>query len=349
MTTEVQAVTFVGPRDLEVRTRPLPTCGSEQVRVRNLYSGISAGTEMNVFRGAAPQWRTRRDGKNGLFVLSGEPQWSYPLEYGYAAVGRIEELGSAVPSDAGLKVGDLVFTYTPHASANVVPWRNAIPLPALEDPRVGVFVANLNTALNGLLDARPTFGDVVVVSGLGVIGLLLVQLLKRSGAALIVGVDHVGERRAAAERFGAHLVLGPGDGVAEQVREQTDGRGADVVIEVSGASPALNEAIRIAGFNGRVIAMSWYGGTFESLSLSGEFHHNRVRIISSQVGAINPELGPLWTTERRQRLVLRLLGELDLGSLITHTVPIAEAARAYSLVDKGGDGLIQCVFSYTSS
>ena len=346
MTREVQAVTFVGPRNIELRTRSLPACGTEQVRISTLYSGISAGTEMNVFRGSAPQWRTKRDPRNGLFVPSEGPQWSYPLEYGYATVGVVEEVGSAVPGESAPKVGSLVFAYTPHVSANIVPWRSVQVLPKLKDPRVGVFVASLNTALNGLLDAGPVFGDVTVVSGLGVIGLLLVQLLKRSGVDLIVGVDQVTARRAAATRLGAQLVVPPGEGVAEEVRKQTSNRGADIVIEVSGASQALNEAVRIAGFNGRVIAMSWYGGTFESLSLSGEFHHNRIRILSSQVGAINPQLGPLWTLQRRQELVLGLLNELDLASLITHTIPVAEAAQAYALVDAGDEDLIQCVFSY---
>lgn len=346
MTREVRAVTFVSPRSIELRTRSLPVCGTEQVRVSSLYSGISAGTEMNVFRGSAPQWRAKRDPRNGLFVPSEDPQWSYPLEYGYATVGMVEEVGNAVPSESALKVGSLVFTYTPHVSANIVPWRNVQVLRELKDPRAGVLVASLNTALNGLLDAGPVFGDVVVVSGLGVIGLLLVQLLKRSGVGLVVGVDQVSARRATAARLGAQLVFAPGESVAEEVRRQTSNRGADIVIEVSGASQALNEAVRIAGFNGRVIAMSWYGGTFESLSLSGEFHHNRIRIVSSQVGAINPELGPLWTLQRRQDLVLSLLNELDLASLITHTIPVAEAARAYALVDEGDEDLIQCVLSY---
>src|SRR5438093_11071554 len=80
-------------------------------------------------------------------------------------------------------------------------------------------------------------------------------------------------------------------GVAEKVRALTQNRGADVVIEVSGAAPALNEAIRTVGLGGRVVAMSWYGGTFESLNLAGEFHHKRPRILSSRVGWVNAGLG----------------------------------------------------------
>ena len=134
--------------------------------------------------------------------------------------------------------------------------------------------------------------------------------------------------------------------MAATVRSLTENRGADVVIEVSGAASALNEAIRTVGFAGRVIAMSWYAGTFESLNLAGEFHHNRPRIISSQVGSLNPDLGPLWSTARRQEFVSQLLTELELAPLFTHGFPIERASEAYDLVDKGADGLVQCVLTY---
>ena len=163
---------------------------------------------------------------------------------------------------------------------------------------------------------------------------------------MLIGVDGVPSRRELAARTGADAVIDPSEGVAERVRALTQNRGADIVIEVSGAPPALNEAIRTVGFGGRVIAISWYGGPFESLNLAGEFHHNRPRIISSQVGAVNPDLGPLWDTSRRQELVTRLLGELELAPLFTHEFPIDKAPEAYAAVDRGVDGLVQCVLTY---
>jgi 2-desacetyl-2-hydroxyethyl bacteriochlorophyllide A dehydrogenase len=341
--TTARSAVIVGPRAVEVREQEVDPPGPGQVLVRTLVSAISAGTEMNVYRGRAPQWRTRQDPVSGLFVPTDEPDWSYPLAYGYAAVGRVEMLGSGVDRP---QVGDLVFTYTPHASVTVLAAADAIILPPLDDPRAGALTANLNTALNGVLDARPTFGDTVVVSGLGVIGLLVVQLLRRSGARTVVGIDAVGERRAAAQRFGADHVLAPDGTVAAAVRELTGNRGADIVIEVSGASPALNEAIRTVGVAGKVVALSWYGGTFESLSLSGEFHHNRPRIVASQVGAVNFELGPLWSVGRRKALVNELLAELDLVPLLTHELPIDQAAAAYKTVDEGAEGLIQHLITY---
>ena len=138
-------------------------------------------------------------------------------------------------------------------------------------PHAGAFVANLNTALNGVLDARPVIGDVVVVSGLGVIGLLITQLLRRTGATLIISVEVVERRRQFAARFGADVVMDPSEGsIAERVRALTDNRGADIVIEVSGAPAALNEAIRTVGYGAKVVVLSWYGQNLGAVNLAGE-------------------------------------------------------------------------------
>jgi len=342
-----RAVTFIGPKQVEVRERVLPDPRPGEVVVETLYSGISGGTEMNVFRGLAPQWRSRRDPVTGLFKPTDQSDWSYPLTYGYAAVGRIAEIAGPLPNGSALSIGDLVYSYTAHASVSVVAGDAVVRLPALDDPRTGVFLANLNTALNGLLDARPTFGDVVVVSGLGVIGLLTVQLLRLSGTGLLIAVDAVEHRRDLASRFGADVVISPRDGgVAERVRSLTENRGADIVLEASGSAPALNEAVRTVGYGAKVVVLSWYGGSLDSVNLSGEFHHNRPRIISSQVGGINPDLGPLWHIERRKALATNLVPRLELEPLVTHEFPVEEAAKAYALVDEGNEDLVQCVLSY---
>jgi len=337
-----QCVTITAPRAVAVATMEAPVPAPNEVLIRTAFSGISAGTEMNVYRGDAPQWRSRQDAGSALFV-PGEPDFTYPLVYGYANVGTVEEVGAAVETVAP---GTLVFSYTPHCSWVVAAAEGVVALPELADVRRGVFLANLSTALNGVLDARPSIGDVVVVSGLGVIGLLVTRLMRRAGAGLVVGVDRLDHRRRRALEAGANHVLDPGDSVAEAVRDLTNGRGADIVVEASGAAPALNEAIRIVGFEGLVIALSWYGGTFEGLRLSGEFHHNRVRIRSSQVGAVNPELGPRWSVERRTQLALGLLAELPLEEYITHEFAPSDASRAYGLIDSLSDDVIQCVFTF---
>ena len=335
-------VTITGPREVALLDAASPSPDRGQVLIRTTYSGISAGTEMNVYRGVAPQWSQRQDPDSGLF-LAGEPEWTYPLVYGYANVGVVEELGPAV---SGVSVGDTVFSYTPHCRLVVANAGDVVLLPEFPDPRRGVFLANLNTALTGVLDARPSLGSAVLVSGLGVIGLLVTQLLRRTGVGLLIGVDPVEQRRQLALEAGADLVYDPREPVPELVRERTDGRGADIVIEVSGAPPALMQAIRTAGFNALVVAMSWYGGSFDGLKLSGEFHHNRVRIQSAQVGAVNPDLGPLWSVERRTALATELLLALPLERYITHEFRPEQAAEAYAMLDRLTEPALQCVFDF---
>jgi 2-desacetyl-2-hydroxyethyl bacteriochlorophyllide A dehydrogenase len=341
--TTAKAAVLTGPCRVEVREVEVPAPGQGEVQIASMFSGISAGTEMNVYRGRAPMWRMRIDPSTRLFQPSDDPEWTYPLTYGYANVGRVIDAGTDVMSPS---VGDVVFSYMPHQSVVLAKAESTVRLPDQLEPRLGVLNANLNTALNGVLDAHPSTGDVVVVSGLGVIGLLVTQLVRRAGAGLVIGVDRLRFRRDLASRIGADTVLDPSEGVAEKVRALSENRGADIVIEVSGAAPALNEAIRTAGVGGRVIAMSWYGGTFENLNLSGEFHHNRPRVISSMVGSVNPDLGPLWSTGRRQQVVSRLLTELELAPLFTHELPVDRAAEAYALVDQAPEGLVQCVLTY---
>jgi 2-desacetyl-2-hydroxyethyl bacteriochlorophyllide A dehydrogenase len=328
---------------VEVRDVDVPAPGPGEVQVATLYSGISAGTEMNVYRGSAPQWELHRDPATKLFSRNKSADWTYPMVYGYANLGRVARVGAEVTS---LDEGDVVFTYSPHQTLVVAPAEAAVRVPQGVEAKFAVLNANLNTALNGVLDARPSMGDAVVVSGLGVIGLLVTELVRRAGAGLVVGVDGVASRRRLAQTLGADVVLDPGEAVAERVRGLTKNRGADVVIEASGVPAALHEAIRTVGFAGRVVAIGWYRGSFESLNLAGEFHHNRPRIISSQVGSMNPDLGPLWDLARRQEVVSELLGRLQLEALFTHEFPFERAADAYAAVDDSAEGLVQCVLVY---
>ena len=345
MAATARALYFTGPRALRIEEEPLRDPGPGEVAIEAIVSGISAGTELNVYRGLAPQWRKHMDPKSRLF-LDGGADWTWPARYGYASVGRVAGAG---PDVEGLAPGDLVFAYVPHGTANIAPARAVVPLGPIGDPALGVFLANVNTAFNGVLDARPALGSDVVVSGLGVIGQIVVRLLSRAGVRTIVAVDGIGSRRDRARAGGATHLLDPrSDSVAEAVRDLTGGRGADLVIEVSGAAPALNEAIRTVGYNGLVVAMSWYGGSFETLSLSGEFHHNRPRIVSSQVGAVNPDLGPLWSLPRRAAIAREYLDVFatDLTNFITHRLPLAEAQRGYDLIDQGDPDVMQVVIDY---
>ncbi|TMD39462.1 MAG: zinc-binding dehydrogenase [Chloroflexi bacterium] len=331
-----RAVWFRGPREVELRDEEIRSPNPGEVRVRALRSAISHGTEMLVYRGEV-------DPAMSLDLPTLRGSFAFPIKYGYAAVGRVERIGREV---VRLKEGDLVFARHPHQSCFLVHQEGAEPLPSTVDTEAATLLANLETAVNILLDAHPRTGDRVAVFGQGVVGLLVTRLLRRAGMQMIVAVDAIARRRALASALGADLVLKPGDDLAEQVMSATGGSGVDLAVEISGNPSALNLAIDCVRFQGTVVVASWYGTKPVSLRLGGAFHRNRLHIISSQVSHLDPALGPDWTPARRMQLAITLLEELETAPLISHRFPLEEAADAYRLIDKHPDETVQVLFTY---
>ncbi len=185
-----EAVWFGAPRQVEIREEPVRAVGPEDVRVCAIVSGLSAGSEMLVYGGHAPP-----DLQPDLPTIGGD--FRLPIKFGYASVGRVVEVGSAV---ADLAVDDLVFVHHPHQTEYVVAGDAPIRLPAGLPPETGVFSANLETAVTVVLDAHPRLGEAVLVVGQGVVGLLITMLLRRIGAKPIVTVDLHERRRAGFDR-----------------------------------------------------------------------------------------------------------------------------------------------------
>jgi 2-desacetyl-2-hydroxyethyl bacteriochlorophyllide A dehydrogenase len=343
---KIKAVEITGLREVSLVEDEIAGPGAGEVAIRSLFSGISHGTEMNVYRGDAPMWQLKRDRRTRLFVESEEPQWDYPLRYGYACVGVVTEVGSDVTE---FDEGDVVFSFAPHQSAHVLSAGSVSKLPEGIDPRAGVLTAVLNTTFNGILDADLHLGECVVVFGQGVLGQLTVQWAKLSGASPVIAVDLIEKRLEISKRVsGADLVFNAGEvkDIAMAVRALTDNRGADVVFEFSASDRALNEAVRTVCYNGKVIVMSWYAGALANVYLGAEFHHNRIQLISSQISGISPELSHRWSAARRMEAVLSLMPKLNLDGLITDVVDLEGAAAAYEMIDKRPEGILQVVLDY---
>jgi 2-desacetyl-2-hydroxyethyl bacteriochlorophyllide A dehydrogenase len=331
-----RALWFESAREARLRAAEAPPPGPDEVRVRAAASGVSAGTELLVYRGEVPE-----DLPLDLPTLEGS--FGFPIKYGYAAAGRVLDAGSAVEH---LHPGDPVFVHHPHQSVFTVPAELPVRLPAGLDPELGVFAANLETALNILHDTPLRFGETAVIFGQGVVGLLVTQLLKRAGAEPVLAVDPISRRRKLALALGADEAFEPGKGLPEAVREATGGRGADVAVEVSGSGAALQSAIDCVAEEGTVVAASWYGTKPVTLQLGGGFHRGRVRLRSSQVGRINPELAPRWSLRRRLETVTGLLPRLRLRELVSHRLPFARAPEAYRLLEERPEEAVQVILDY---
>jgi threonine dehydrogenase-like Zn-dependent dehydrogenase len=154
------------------------------------------------------------------------------------------------------------------------------------------------------------------------------------------------ERRELALVGGAHAAFEPGEDLGARIGEATAGRGADVVVEASGSGVALQAAIESVADEGTVVVASWYGTKPVSLALGGHFHRGRVRLRSSQVGRLNPELCARWDRARRMETVIGLLGQLRLEELVSHRIPFERALDAYRLLDERPGEAVQVVLDY---
>lgn len=317
-----------------------------EVLVTTTFSGISAGTELGAFSGTNPYLNKCWDERRRLFV-EGTASHPYPVRgWGYEEVGRVTQLGPGV--DDGL-LGVPVWGIWGHRSAAVLPAANlrGHQLAAEVDPVCGVFARPGAVAMNALLDADAHPGETMVIFGQGVIGLLLTALASAAGVR-VMAVDPSPTRLRLAERFGADTVMAEPSSAAEVVRSLTGDRGADVAVEISGNYRALGEAIRCVGLHGLVVVASFYQGEVRGLNLGEEFHHNRVRLVSSQVGAVKPSISHKWTRERLHKHFMSLVNshQLDPSPLVTHRIAASECQAAYDLLSAGEPDVFQVVLQF---
>lgn len=342
------ALVLNAPRTLAFESLEQSTLGPEDVRIRTLFSGVSAGTELSQYRGTNPFMHRRWDAESRLFTAAAEPSWPYPVRnLGYEEVGEIVEVGAAVND---ICTGQRVFGTWGHRTHHIAHRGFARDrlMPAGADPRIGIFSHIGAVALNGVHDAAVRMGDLVVVFGLGVPGQIVAQAARASGAT-VVGVDPVKARREMALRLGANRVLDPTQtSVAETIKSETGGRGADVCIEVSGAAPALAEAIRTVAYSSRVVAMGFFQGEARGLALGEEFHHNRVELICSQISGVSPAASHRWSKLRLWQTAVRLQheGRLNLIPLITHSIAFLEAPALFSRIDAGDPDMLQAMLTF---
>ncbi len=330
-----EAVWFPAPGMVEIRGEPVRPVGPRDAKVTAVVSGLSAGSELLVYRGLAPNEPPDLPTIEGSFEL--------PIKFGYASVGRVVQVGADVEA---LAVDDVVFVHHPHQTEYVVP--ADVPIPLSNDMPVshGVFTANLETAVTVVLDAHPRLEEAVLVVGQGIVGLLVTMLLKRVGAGPVIGVDLHDGRRRAALRAGADEALSPGDELVSQVLELTGGRGVDVAIEASGNPAALQSCVDAAAFGGTIVVASWYGTRDVTVALGGAFHRRRLTVRSSQVSTLDAGLSPRWSRERRTDVVRGLLMELPIHELISHRFPFEAAPAAYELLDTKPEECLQVVLDY---
>ncbi|MFG6503319.1 zinc-binding alcohol dehydrogenase [Microbacterium sp. P05] len=345
-----QIVQFTAPGEVELVEIPAVELTPGTVRIATWFSGISAGTELTAYRGTNPYLTSTWDAERRLFV-PGEPSFGYPVQgWGYSEVGQIVELGEGVTE---VQVGDVVHGIWGHRSDAVLPVAavSRRVLPPTADPVLGTFARVGSIALNAVLAADVRLGERVAIFGQGVIGLLATRLATLSGGS-VFAVDTLQTRLDTARRFGAAEAidaLRPG-GAGAAIRALTGG-GADSAIELSGTDRALHEAIRSVVVEGVVAASGFYQGGASNLRLGEEFHHNRVRVVASQISGVPVALGGRWDQPRLVSTVMDqiLSGAVDAGALVTDVVAAADVSEIFTRLDAGDPDIIQAVLRFEAA
>jgi len=308
-----KALWYVGGGRAELREEAVTAPGSGEVRVRALYGAISRGTERLVASGRVPQSEYER--MRAPFMAGAFP---FPVKYGYATVGCVE---------AGATPGQVVFALHPHQDEFTIPAAMALPVPAAVPPARAVLAANMETALNAMWDGAPGPADRIAVVGGGIVGLLIARLCARMPGVEVTLVDIAPERAALAR------VLGVGFATADAAPRE-----CDLVFHTSGHANGLSTALKLAGEEGTIVELSWYGAGEVAVPLGEAFHSRRLRIIASQVGKVAPSHRQRWTHGRRLAAALALLDDPALDVLLAPAVDFGELpARLAALLASTGD------------
>jgi 2-desacetyl-2-hydroxyethyl bacteriochlorophyllide A dehydrogenase len=331
---KAKALFFTSPRKTEIRETSLPSLKEDEVFVETICSAISAGTEMLVYRGQFPLLKESNDAVSS--------QLAYPLAYGYACVGRVVEVGKMINEEWQNK---LVFAFHPHCSHFITHPSSLISIPHSLTPETACFLPNMETAVNLVQDGAPILGERVLVLGQGVVGLLTASLLSEFPLECLTVVDNYDVRRNAVQVEGQRSKV---KSISPQDLQLSTFDLYDLVFELSGSPSALNDAIALTTFSGRIVIGSWYGQKRAEINLGGAFHRSRIKLISSQVSTISPELSGRWDKSRRFDVAWKALERIKPQKWVTHRFPIEEAEKAYQLLDENPQETIQVIFNYST-
>ena len=346
----LQADGSVKIEDVEV-PKPRP----DQVLVRINVTQVSAGSEVNTIR-------QRRSGTKGNFPQAG---------MGYTALGVVEEVGSEITE---WQVGDRVLCGGNHGTHWLVtPSMANLPeavsqqfmlerLPDDLDDATAAFCVLGDIALHGVRRAQFQLGESVAVHGLGVVGLLAMQLARISGAYPVIGLDMVPARLELAKQLGAsHVINVAEEDAVTAIRDLTKtsfrfkgalpglapDAGADVQIHATSYIGNYPTMLKAAADRGRIVLV---GATAGQVTIeSHELLRRELKILGSyQTGQSEPHPYWPWARPRNHTVIWDLIrrGELKVEPLISHLVDYREAPALYEQMAQGGEGWLGVMFRW---
>ena len=309
---------------------------ANEVKIHVEFAAPKHGTEVVDFRGLTPfmdedfneEWRMFMPREKGSKpgIVFGE------FQLGNMVVGKIIEVGHDVTE---FKIGDNVSTYGPIMETVIVNAVNNYKLRKMPEGakwQNAVCYDPAQFAMSGIREANVRAGDYVVVVGLGAIGQIAIQLAKKAGASLVIGVDPLNHRCEIARRHGADVCLDPtACDVGYEVKKLTNKVGADSIIETSGIAAALQDALKGIAYGGTIAYLSFAKPFPAGLNFGREAHFNNAKIVFVRAASEpNPDY-PRWNRKRIEDTCWELLmnGYLDCVDIIDPIVSFENSAEAY--------------------
>ncbi len=341
----------------EVAEVPCPAAGRGQVLIRTTRTLVSAGTERMLvdfgkagFIGKARQQpdkvrqvvdKMRTDGLAPTLEAIFN-KLDQPLPLGYCNVGTVLEAGAGA---TGFAPGERVVSNGKHAEAVAVPVNLCAKIPDAVSEDAAAFTVLGAIALQGIRLVQPTLGEAVVVTGLGLIGLMTVQLLRAHGCR-VLGIDLDPAKLELARRFGAEVVnLAAGEDPVAAAEAFARGRGVDAVLITAStrSSEPVHQAALMCRKRGRIVLVGVTGLELSradfyekelTFQVSCSYGPGRYDPNYEEKGQDYPVGFVRWTEQRNFEAVLDMMadGRLDVKPLVSHRFPIVEASRAYDLV-----------------
>ena len=318
---DCKKIIFTEKNKAELLTEEVALPASGQVLIETKISTISSGTE-----------RANITGDPYVSVATTVPNTKFPRSGGYSSAGVVTAVGSDVKS---IKEGDRVaLSWSKHASRQVINIEN---VHLIESDKVSYSAAALTHIatfpMAAVRKCRLEIGESSIVMGLGILGLLAVQLLRAAGAVPVIAVDPVANRREKALNLGADFAFDPfAPDFVEKVKEVTHG-GANVAVEVTGNGLALNQVLDCMAKFGRVALLGCTRHSDFAVDYYHKVHGPGITLIGAHTMARpNNESFPVyWTHHDDAMAILRLCasGRLNLDAMIEETHSPAEAPDVY--------------------
>ena len=296
----------------------IPTINKEQILVKTTCTAISTGTEIRVYKGISI------DENNSLMFPA--MAWNYPVENGYSTVGEIVETGKDV---SNYKVGERVFVSETHKEFSACYPSEAYKIPDSVTAEDAAMLNILQVGHIALRSANPTFGENLIIAGLGVIGLATLAYCKSFGFNAI-GIESIPQRQAIAKTMGIQSIFDPNDSELEtKVQNQFHGNMADFAIEAASTWEAIAMCQTLVKDDGKIVVVARHTDQPGYNPVGYPYFGKRQSIISSYGFS---ETNSRWTRYNCMMLTIQLLenNKLNISPIITDRIKWDEIPSMYS-------------------